>query len=175
MDFLFTKMFKKGVFFVQVHCDRELLRSEMPRVYAHVSHRVVDTSSVLHGMIEPWCPMLKRSHSAWQNSIQAGGLSAVGWEHGHGSSSSSSAKHNVNAEISSTCNQISQALPTSPNDPPPVSRIHNYFLKSRPETLLIPVFLSIKNGINFEKSKFLSTNKKKKVVFFKGNVTYKGK
>eukprot|EP00927_Polykrikos_kofoidii_P004836 TRINITY_DN11907_c0_g1_i1.p1 TRINITY_DN11907_c0_g1~~TRINITY_DN11907_c0_g1_i1.p1 ORF type:complete len:413 (+),score=61.21 TRINITY_DN11907_c0_g1_i1:55-1293(+) len=38
-----------------VGCDRELLKLEMPRIYSFVSHRVVDVSSVLAGMMDAWC------------------------------------------------------------------------------------------------------------------------
>eukprot|EP00392_Amoebophrya_sp_AT5.2_P000110 g110.t1 len=38
-----------------VGCDRELLKTEMPQVYAYLSHRVVDTSTVIAGMMDPWC------------------------------------------------------------------------------------------------------------------------
>jgi len=48
-----------------VRNDRELLRFQMPKVYAHLSHRVVDCSTVLEGMIEPWC-----SHARYELSIR---------------------------------------------------------------------------------------------------------
>lgn len=42
-----------------VGCDRELLRFQMPKVYGHLNHRVVDTSTVLGGMVDVWCPYIR--------------------------------------------------------------------------------------------------------------------
>lgn len=44
---------------MSVQCDREVLREEMPAVYAFLNHRIIDVSSFL-GMMDRWAPGKKR-------------------------------------------------------------------------------------------------------------------
>eukprot|EP00933_Yihiella_yeosuensis_P067888 TRINITY_DN7302_c0_g1_i1.p1 TRINITY_DN7302_c0_g1~~TRINITY_DN7302_c0_g1_i1.p1 ORF type:complete len:395 (-),score=98.31 TRINITY_DN7302_c0_g1_i1:114-1298(-) len=54
-----------------IGCDREMLKLEMPKVYGYVSHRVVDVSTVLAGMISPWCPAVKSEWKLHQEESKA--------------------------------------------------------------------------------------------------------
>ena len=40
-----------------VHCDREVLLTAMPAVYKHVSHQVIDVSTI-NSLLSRWSPAL---------------------------------------------------------------------------------------------------------------------
>ncbi|CAK0901520.1 unnamed protein product, partial [Prorocentrum cordatum] len=48
-----------------VQCDREVLKAEMPQVYQHLSHRIVDVSSFFH-MARHWVPERMRQ---WEGRV----------------------------------------------------------------------------------------------------------
>lgn len=48
-----------------VHCDREVLKARMPKVYAYISHRILDVSTIV-GLMDRWAPEKKEEWRADQ-------------------------------------------------------------------------------------------------------------
>eukprot|EP00386_Alphamonas_edax_P006887 GDKI01022324.1.p2 GENE.GDKI01022324.1~~GDKI01022324.1.p2 ORF type:complete len:316 (+),score=110.94 GDKI01022324.1:101-1048(+) len=40
-----------------VHCDKEIIRFRMPKLYAYLNHRIIDVSTI-YGLMERWAPKL---------------------------------------------------------------------------------------------------------------------
>ncbi|CAD7974910.1 unnamed protein product [Amoebophrya sp. A25] len=53
---------------MSVQCDREILKTEMPDVYRHLSHRIWDVSTVVQGVLGHWWPEMRER---WREDQQA--------------------------------------------------------------------------------------------------------